>query len=106
MKRGNKCLLPVKFNINLNSVARVDFIFKQGSFVKQFQYPSDVASRRGDENIIDLIWEPEDTMRLDASCKVSMDTRVYLNGTQYQPDTTITCFNITGTLFKEVAENA
>ena len=104
MKRGNKCLLPVKFNINLNSVARVDFIFKQGNFVKQFQYPSDVASRRGDD-IIDLIWEPEDTMRLDASCKVSMDARVYLNGTQYQPDTTIVHFNIMGTLFKEVAEN-
>ena len=106
MKRGNKCLLPVKFSINLNSVARVDFIFKQGRFVKQFQYPSDVASRHGDENIIDLIWEPEDTMRLDASCKVSMDTRVYLNGTQYQPDTAVTSFDITGTLFKEVAENA
>lgn len=105
MKRGNKCLLPIKFNISLNSVARVDFIFKQGSFVKQFQYPSDVASRRGNENIIDLMWEPEDTMRLDASCKVSVDARVYLNGTQYQPDTTITRFNIKGTLFKEVAEN-
>lgn len=106
MKRGNKCLLPVSFNIDLNSVSRVDFIFKQSSFVKQFEYPSDVAIRRGNENIIDLIWEPEDTTGLDASWKVSMDTRVYLNGTQYQPDTAITRFSITDTLFEEVAENA
>ena len=106
MKRGNKCLLPVSFNIDLNSVSRVDFIFKQSSFVKQFEYPSDVAIRRGNENIIDLIWEPEDTISLDASGKVSMDTRVYFNGTQYQPDTAITRFSITDTLFKEVAENA
>lgn len=106
MKRGNKCLLPVSFNIDLNSVSRVDFIFKQSSFVKQFEYPSAVAVRRGNENIIDLLWEPEDTMRLDASGKVSMDTRVYLNGTRHQPDTAITRFSITDTLFKEVSENA
>ena len=100
MKRGNKCLLPVSFNIDLNSVSRVDFIFKQGNVVKQFQYPSDMAIRRVDENIIDLVWESQDTMEFDASGKVAMDTKVYLNGTQYQPDTAITYFFIEDTLFE------
>lgn len=46
MKRGNKCLLPVSFNIDLNTVSRVDFIFKQSGVVKQFQYQRHLYSRK------------------------------------------------------------
>ena len=101
MKQGTNFVLPVKFNLNLGDVERIDFIFKQGSVTKEYSYPSDKAVRSGDE--IRLVWDAQDTYLFKPSVLIEMDSKVYMKDSDDNPDTPILKFYLKRTLFKDVS---
>lgn len=105
MKRGNRGRLPVNIGIDLNTVEKIEFIFKQGKNEKYVVYPSDDATRRENENIIDISWTGNDTILFSADKKIGMDTRIHITGSSDQPDTSIVYFHMNDTLFEKAVED-
>ena len=100
MKQGIKFKLPIQIGINLDKVEQIEFIFKQGKTTKEFIYPSEVAIRRPNDNIVDLSWDSEDTYMFKPTY-MDMDTRIYLKDTDEQPETQIVNLKLNPTLFEK-----
>lgn len=103
MKRGINSIMPVDFDIDLDSVERIEFIFSQNSAVKEFTYPSATAYRTEGENTVNLVWTQDDTFAFKAA-KFAMDTRITLTGSDQQPETPIVIMEMLPTLFREVVK--
>ena len=57
MKQLTNHILGVEFDINLDSVREIKFVFVQGTKRLRFTYPSLDAFRQADSNVICLRWD-------------------------------------------------
>lgn len=93
MKQGLRFTMAVEFDIDLDTVKKIEFLFKQkgnssDTALKTATYPED-ATRKGTENIILIPWSQEETYRFSSGKSFYLDTRITLNDTDNQPETNI-----------------
>ena len=103
MKQMTKSLLKMKFNgIDLSDVEKIEFAFSQNTRstpLKVAEFPgNDVVAV--DDNVIGVIWTPEDTMLFEAGKSFYADTRITMKGSEYQPKTPIVTLKMNPTLFE------
>lgn len=105
MKQLTKNLLEMSLNgIDLADVAKIEFAFSQNIHstpLKIAEFPGDGVVDLGD-NILGVIWTPEETMRFEAGKPFFADTRITLHDTEYQPETPIVRLQMNPTLFEGV----
>jgi hypothetical protein len=103
MKQLTKSLLKMKFNgIDLADVAKIEFAFSQnihGTPLKVAEFPGDDVVD-ADDNVLGVIWTPEDTMLFEAGKAFYADTRITMKDTTYQPKTPILKLKMHHTLFE------
>lgn len=107
MKQGLRFTMAVEFDIDLDTVKKIEFLFKQkgnssDTALKTATYPGD-AKRKGTENIILIPWSQEETYRFSSGKSFYLDTRITLNDTDNQPETNIVELAMNPTLFSEVS---
>lgn len=107
MKQGLRFHMPIEFDIDLDGVEKIEFIFKKekdqkANAIKTAVYP-DNATRKGTENIILIPWSQEETYRFSSGKSFYLDTRITLNDTDNQPETNIVGMIMNPTLFGEVS---
>jgi hypothetical protein len=100
MKQSITQLLPVRFDVDLDQVETIEFRFRQGAVRRDVVYPSNLATRREGENIIDVAWTASDTWRFSAGAAMQMDTRITLKGSQFQPETPLVTLTLEPSLFE------
>ena len=99
MKRVTNTALPVKINYDLNEIKNIKFVFTQGYRRQLFEYPSEHAIRKNeDENIIILYWSLQQTAMFSADT-VKMDTFITLKDSDQNPETPIVTFKMNPSLF-------
>lgn len=102
MKQGTTFKMPVMIDMELSLVKAIDFLFVQGPTELLVTYPSEKAIKRPDSNrIIDIAWSEEETWLFDSSKRISLDTKIYLNDSDTNPDTKIATFILHKTLFRQ-----
>lgn len=101
MKQGLYGPMPIEVEIDHNSVKKIEFKFEQGCAERLFVYPSDEVSYDADRNCYDLVWQKADTYLFHPTVDIKLDTRITLNGTDYQPEAINIRFKMAPTLFKE-----
>lgn len=99
MKQGINFELPLNVPVNVNDVTQIEFLFVQGEVEKSFIYPSDVATKIN-SHAINLLWTADDTWLFKPNVKIDMDTFIIMKGTMLNPETAITSFTLSPTLFK------
>ena len=92
--------MPVCFDIDLDTVQRIRFIFRQLWTTLEFEYPSQKAYRGDDANTIVLEWDQNDTWKFDPKYNMQMDTTIDLIGSDVNPETPIIDVSMLPTLFK------
>jgi hypothetical protein len=106
MKQLTKNLLAIGLNgIDIADVAKIEFAFSQNigsSPLKLAEYPGDNTVDLGD-NMIGVIWTPEETMLFEARKPFYADTRITMHDTEYQPETPIVKLQMNPTLFEGVS---
>ena len=107
MKQGLRFTMAVEFDIDLDTVKKIEFLFKQkgnssDTALKTATYPED-ATRKGTENIILIPWTQAETYLFQAGKSFYLDTRITLNDTDNQPETNIVELTMNPTLFSEVS---
>lgn len=115
MKQGTNFVLPVLIEYDLSLVESIDFIFKQPikaptSFSpkkvlegvqKTFTYPSDTATlSTTEENTINLHWSAKDTYKFDPEEIIYLDTKLFVKGSEENPETEIIKIKMLPTLFR------
>ncbi len=96
--------MPVKIAINLDTVERIEFIFKQKVHYKTFTYPSEFVKRSTSvPDALNILWSAEDAWEF-APGKVGLDTKIFLKNSVYNPETKIVMIDLHDTLFEEVPE--
>lgn len=105
MKQLIKNLLSMNLNgIKLADVERVEFAFSQNMHstpLKLAEYPGNGTVDLGD-NMIGVVWTPEETMLFAAGQTFYADTRITLKESDFQPTTPIVKLKMNPTLFREV----
>lgn len=101
MKRGIKFLMPIDCGMDIDLIERVEFVFVQGNVRREVVFPSD-ETMKIDDRTVGVIWTKEQTLAFETVKVVSMDTRITLKDSEFQPETSIERFFINDTLFEEV----
>lgn len=101
MKQGINNVMKVDIGLNVSTVEKIDFIFKQENAKLRFVYPSDKAERVGSTNAINLFWSSADTYIFDTSKPIYMDSKIYLVDVETNPETKIAKFLMNDTLFEQ-----
>lgn len=101
MKIGITQYQPVIFDYDLDTVSKVEFIFKQGKTVRIVDYPSEEAIRRDGKNIIDIKFSAEETYRWKSNEAILMDTRIHVKDSDTMPQTPIIPIKMNSTLFED-----
>ena len=104
MKQGARFKLEIGFATALDEVQRIEFKFVQGATSLRFSYPSAVAQRKPNSNIVELLWTAEQTWMFRPG-PVKMDTLVTMKYTDLQPDTNIVTLDMVPTLFTKQEVN-
>lgn len=103
MKQLTRNLLKLNFRgIDLNTVAKIEFAFSQEIGeppLKTVTYPSNNAIIVLD-NMIGVVWTPEETALFAAGKPFYADTRITLIESDYQPETPIIKLKMNPTLFE------
>ena len=89
--------------IDLGTVSKIEFAFSQEIGqppLKVAEYPNNSAELVVD-NIIGVVWTPEDTALFKAGKPFYADTRITLKDSTYQPETPIVKLVMNPTLFEE-----
>lgn len=102
MKQGTKFLLPVTVGIDLEAVEKIEFILVQNDKKLTWEYPSVRAIASGNE--VDLIFTEAETWEFAPNSVISIDTRITLKDSEYQPETDIVKVFMRGTLFERTEE--
>ena len=107
MKQGLRFHMPIEFDIDLDGVEKIEFIFKKekdqkANAIKTAVYP-DNAIRKTGENIVLVPWTQAETYLFQAGKSFYLDTRITLNDTDNQPETNIVELAMNPTLFSEVS---
>ncbi len=97
--------MPIEFDIDLDGVEKIEFIFKKekdqkANAIKTAVYP-DNATRKGTENIILIPWTQAETYLFQAGKSLYLDTRITMRDTDDQPETNIVQLEMSTTLFEE-----
>lgn len=105
MKQGTHFILPVEFDLDLDTVERIEFVFKQekrlnSDIVKVNTYPDD-CTRQENTNVILIPWTRDETFRFASGRLLYMDTRITLRNSDNQPETEILPIKMNPTLFRE-----
>jgi len=111
MKQGTTNTLPVEFDIDLNTVSRIEFLFKQKNFtsaapVKTALWINDNendTAHRGsaDKNIILIPFSDDETYSFAPNTFFYLDTRITLKESPDNPATNICEILMSPTLFDE-----
>lgn len=104
MKQGNNFSLPVQIGMDLDLVERIEFVFRQRDVTKSFRYPSDeayICPELSDRNVIDIVWNEEDTWMFDTRKPMYLDTRIYLIDSDENPETLPVELTMHNTCFKK-----
>jgi hypothetical protein len=103
MKQLTRNILEMSLNgIDLADVAKIEFAFSQNIHstpLKVAEFPGDGVLDLGN-NILGVIWTPEETMLFEAGKSFYADTRITMNDTEYQPETPIVKLQMNPTLFE------
>ena len=99
MKQGIKLLLPVSIGIDMDAVSKIEFVLVQGDKKLTWEYPS--ARTIADGNIVNLIFTESETWEFTPNMAISIDTRITLKDSEYQPETEIVKVFMRGTLFEK-----
>ena len=103
MKQLTKNLLAMSLNgIDVADIAKVEFAFSQnvGSTpLKLAEFPGEGTVDLGN-NMIGVIWTPEETMLFEAGKSFYADTRITRHDSEYQPQTPIVKLLMEATLFE------
>ena len=103
MKQLTKNLLAMSLlGIDVADVAKVEFAFSQNMYstpLKLAEFPGEGTVDLGD-NMIGVIWTPEDTMLFEGGQAFYADTRITLHDSEYQPQTPIIKLKMDLTLFE------
>lgn len=104
MKQGTRFILLVEFDIDLDTVGKIEFVFKQekrinSAAVKINTYPNDCERK---ENTVLIPWTQEETYKFEPNRMLYMDTRITLKNSSDQPQTEIIPIKMSPTLFQEV----
>lgn len=102
MKQGTKFLLPVAIGTDVDMIRKIEFILVQGSKEMTWEYPSDRTIR--EDNVINLVFTEEESWELVPYKRISLDTRITLNDSEYQPETKIATVVMHETLFHRDVE--
>ena len=105
MKQGTQFVLPVEIGLDLDSVSRIEFVFKQRSCkgfpsIKINTWPDDCNRQEG-QNIILIPWTQAETYKFMGGETLYMDTRIALKDSTDQPQTEILALKMSPTLFQE-----
>lgn len=105
MKQGTHFILPVEFDLDLDTVEQIEFVFKQekrlnSDIVKVNTYPYD-CTRQENTNVILIPWTRDETFRFVSGRLLYMDTRITLRNSDNQPETEILPIKMNPTLFRE-----
>lgn len=101
MKQGINSYMRVDIDFNFEFIDKIEFIFVQQNVRKQFTYPSDVVTRVPEYNAVDILWSADDTYEFIPDLPVRMDTKIYLNNSDINPETDKTEFQFSSTLFRK-----
>lgn len=109
MKQLTHSTMPVAVGYDLDKVLRAEFIFKQfqsseAPVLKSCVWESDGSGegeREEDLDVIDITWEPEETMLFEPDEWFYLDTRLTLTNSLDNPETSVVALKMTPTLFKE-----
>lgn len=101
LKQGINYLMAVNVGVDLDLVEKIVFICEQGSTRKTWTYPSDTATRVEDTNIINIEWAWEDTFDFRANSSVTLDSKVFLTASKFNPPTEKVSFIMDSTVFTE-----
>lgn len=103
MKQLTHNLLKMNFSgIDLADVKKIEFAFSQkigDAPLKTTEYPGSKAIHIAD-NLIGVVWTPEETSLFEAGKPFYADTRITLNDSKYQPETPILKLKMDPTLFE------
>lgn len=101
MKSGLHQILPLEFGIDLDTVKQIDFVFVQGTQKRlECTYPSDCAYRKNNtEDIVYVEFSEAMTSKFVPKKTIYVDTKVYLNDSDINPQTEITSFEMEESLF-------
>ena len=102
MKAGLNFHLAVKFDLSLDDVAKIEFIFapqiSTSNPQKYAVWPGDVTRKPG-ENVLLVPWTAVETRKFDGV--FLMDTRITMRDSEDQPETPIIKLRMSHTLFEE-----
>lgn len=103
MKQLTHNLLKLNFTgIDWSEVSKIEFAFSQNigeAPMKTAEYPSGTAFEVTD-NLVGIVWTPEETALFKAGKPFYADTRITLSGSSYQPETFIVKLMMNPTLFE------
>lgn len=103
MKQLTKNILAVSLNgVDIADIAKVEFAFSQNMHstpLKLAEYPGSNTVDLGD-NMIGVIWTPDETMLFEAGKTFCADTRITLRDSEFQPQTPIVKLQMDPTLFR------
>ena len=105
MKQGIGFTMPVKIDIDFNTVEKIEFVFKRqknrmDDEMKTATYPGDVIRKEG-ENVVLIPWSREETYDFPTGTKFYMDTRITLKDSDESPETNIITLQMNPTLFNK-----
>lgn len=101
IKQGVNYLMPINVGVELELVDKIVFVCEQGEVRKMWTYPSETATRIEGTNVINLEWSWEDTFDFRADASITLDSKVFLASSKYNPPTTKVSFTMDSTLFTE-----
>lgn len=104
MKQGLQLTMAVEFDVDLDTVEQIEFIFRpksQGAAQKTALYPGDVRRKNDVEDVVLIPWSRAETYQFPAGQAFYMDTRITLKDTTDQPETNIVMLAMEPTLFEE-----
>ena len=103
MKQLTKNLLKMNFQgIDLTTVSKIEFAFSQEigqAPLKVAEYPG-ANTELVTDNMIGVIWTPEETALFKAGKPFYADTRITLSDSVYQPETPVLKLMMNPTLFE------
>lgn len=99
IKQGINLLMAIEVDTDLNEVDKIYFTFEQGTTSKTWVYPSDRAVRDGDTNIVNLKWDWTETYDFSTESYISMDSYIFVKGSDINPPTEKQSFMMATTLF-------
>ena len=103
MKQLTKNLLAMSLNgIDVADIAKIEFAFSQNIHstpLKLAVFPGEGTVDLGD-NMIGVVWTPEETELFKAGKPFFADTRITLHDSEYQPQTPIVRLQMEHTLFE------